>query len=331
MMFFHCKHRQILSGGILLMLLMALVACQKSLEMWPNYLKTTFNIHFDWSDTKDASPSEMQLVAFEKETATPLEFGFVGNRGGQVELKAGSYNVLAFNSDTETLYGKGDAWETYELASIVTELTRINSMFANSRVVPRGVGSEDEPVILQPDMAWTTALEEMMAGDNESEDVTLPMQPAVYTYRFNISKVENLSYVSDLTATISGMSGSMWPATGKPSDTHCTMPVTLTIDGDSNISIVFRSFGHCPSGKVEARHILVVYAVLQDHSKWYYEFDVTDVLHDEAHLHPASGKDPDGLEPIELEHLPFPKPLTNGSGLHPDVEDWYEISVSIIM
>lgn len=313
-----------------LLLLLALTACQKDLVRWPYYQKTHFTVAFDWTAAPSAQPSEMMLVMFAENGGRPLDYGFAGHAGGQLDLAAGNYKALAYNGDTETLTGLGTTWENYELTTHEVELSRVSPLFASRASVPRAEGAEDEPVILQPDMAWTGAVTEILAGEHERETATLPMRPAVYTYTINISQVKNLGYVTNISATISGMSSSMHPATGRPTENHGTIPVTLSTDSRSSITATFRSFGHCPSEEIEAGHVLVVYARLVDGSKWYYEVNVTSALHDADHVAPdETGRNVE--IPIEVSGIPFPKPFTNGSGMHPDVEDWMEVEEDVFM
>lgn len=327
MMFFHCKHRQILSGGILLVLLMTFVACQKSLEMWPNYLKTHYWVIFDWTNSPHANPSVMQFIAYPKDGGQGIEFGFTKNTSGEVDLAAGEYQSLAFNSDTENLLYRGDKWDTFEIYTRETSLATYSKLFSSSRSVPRGPGSEDELIVEEPDMLWTGCAAEMpTAGNNQNETVTLPMQPSVFTYLFVIDNVANLEYVIDITATLSGMSGSMFPSTGKPSHTHCIIPVSVKSDGKQTITCSVRSFGHCPQQEAGNHHLLV-YARLSDGSKWYYDFDVTDVLHKPSKT--VTDDEGNVLIEIRLNELPFPRAISSDSGMHPDVEDWNEVEVDI--
>ena len=325
--------RRFLVAYALVAMLLMVAACQKDLVRWPNYLRTSFNVNFDWSKVPDANPSVMQFVVFSEEGRTPLEFGFVKKTGGSADLDAGDYRAVCFNSDTEVLTTSGVVWKDYEITSHVTELYLFSPMFGVTRAVPRGEGSENEPVMQEPDMLWTgTTADVFVAGNNRTETVTLPMQASVYTYHFTIRNVANLQFVTEMVATISGMSASMYPASGQPSEIHCTIPVHVSSDGVSTISCAVRSFGHCPgheTSQATAVHNLLVYARLTDGSKWYYDFDVTAELHDPDNVvvHPDGTTEID----IELDQLPFPQPIANDSGVHPEVEEWNEINEDIHM
>ena len=327
MIILHCKRRVILSAGILLLLSVMLVSCHKELVRWPNYLQTHYWVNFDWTDAPKANPSVMNLIVFQKGWELSTEFGFTQKTGGEVDLEAGEYQSLAFNSDTENLFYRGTSWETFEIYTRRTSLSNYSDIFSTSLSFPRGEGSEDEPVIEEPDMLWTGSAEEMPpAGDKEMESVTLQMQPSVFTYRFVINNVANLEFVTDIAATLSGMSESMFPSTGKVSDTHCIIPVSVKNDGSQTLICTVRSFGHCPDDKV-TKHHLMVYARLSDGTKWYYDFDVTGDLHNTAQT--VTDEDGNIIIEINLKELPFPMPIASDGGLHPDVEDWNDVNVDI--
>lgn len=328
-------HTRVARSGLMAILLLAAVACHKDLVRWPNYLKTHFSIRYDWTDAPTANPSVMKFIAYPADEGQQLDFGFTKKTGGEIDLAAGDYQALTYNDDTETLFTRGTQWVTFEIFTRETTLANYSKLFNTTRSIPRGSGSDDEMIIEEPDMLWTGSVPEVLkAGDNSEETVTVHMQTSVFVYKFVIEGVANLEYVTDIFATVSGMSGSMFPSTGKPSDTHCTIPVTVTKVGSTTLECVVRSFGHCPEleGNVEsllANHHLMVYASLSDGTKWYYDFDVTDDLHEPSNV----TIDEDGITEIEikLEELPFPRPIADDSGLHPNVEEWHEIEMDIVL
>ena len=70
------KHRPMLTGGILLMLLVVMVSCQKELVRWPYYQQTHYKVIFDWTDAPKANPSVMSFIAYPKGGGQGVEFGF---------------------------------------------------------------------------------------------------------------------------------------------------------------------------------------------------------------------------------------------------------------
>ena len=94
----------------------------------------------------------------------------------------------------------------------------------------------------------------------------------------------------------------------------------LFLPSNTSITGQLLAFGHCPS--VRNRHRLTVYAVLADQSRWYYTYDVTDQIHSAPNQRDVH---------IVFDGLPLPKPIVNGGGFQPTVEEWQEVPIDIEM
>jgi len=319
------------------LLLLAATACQKDLVRWPNHLMTHYNVNFDWTDCPSADPSLMMFVAFPTDGNQKVEYGIKKKTGGEVNLAAGEYKAIAYNDDAGNILANGDLWDDFYLYTPLTTLDLYSSMFA-TRSIPRAEGSEEEDIVEEPDMVWTSSKADVpRAGDNESESVTLLMQPAVYVFHFTITNVANLDHVIDLAATISGMSRTMKPSTGLPTENHCTIPVSVSRKDEKTLFCEVRSFGHCPNHDYslsteqegDANHHLMVYARLADGSKWYYDFDVKKEIHNSENI--VIEEEGNVEVNIKLDDLPFPRSISEDSGLHPNVENWDEENIDIPM
>ena len=276
---------------------------------------------FDWSQAPNAAPAMMRLAVFPEE-GEQLEIPFAAE-GGSTTLVSGYYGFIAYNSDSEVLSASGYNYEDYEIVSRTTDLTRFAPMFATSRA-PRARGTEDQPYAYCPDELWTSVHQMMVSANTTS--VSMSMQPATTEYVIVINNVHNLSTVREVMGTLSGMSQSWIPAKGQCSDTHCIMPFEVQSDGESTITARMRCFGHCP-GEEHGEHLLVIYAMLTDQSKWYYTFDITEALHDSNH-HDESGSGDYPEIPIVLDDLPLPTPVpAEGMGLQPQVDGWQEVTI----
>ena len=188
-------------------------------------------------------------------------------------------------------------------------------------------------MVFEPDELWTSAAEGVTVTADSTQVVTMPMESAITDYNFTITNVENLSYAVEVMATLSGMSASWLPAQHRGSDTHCIIPFPLTGDGSSVLRGTVRTFGHCPGEDADdhAEHQLTIYAEMKDGSKIYFTSDVTEAMHDAAHLNPDDGGTGETDVPIVIDQLPLPKPIVNGSGLQPSVAEWQEIQITIQM
>ena len=94
----------------------------------------------------------------------------------------------------------------------------------------------------------------------------------------------------------------------------------MVSDGISTLTADFWVFGQI--GLDGPVHQLVIYVIMADGSKNYYTFDVTRQVDDAA--------DPRDVH-ILLDGLPLPKPIVNGGGFHPTVDEWQNIYVDVPM
>ncbi len=314
--------------NMLLLLAAATTAsCQKELVYPEPVLKGSLTARFDWADVPEASPGKMSLMVF-ADGSQPVEFQFRGKEGGDVDLAEGEYQFIGYNGDTEMAV-RGMTWGEFEVYSQETDLNAYSRMFATTRNVPRTKGTEEQLVIYEPDELWTGVKESAVAVNLATlgQTVTIPMEATTCVYNFVIRNIDNFIYVRDITATLTGMSGSWFPALHSPSDTHCIIPFHMEKD-DTELVIRggVRTFGHCPDYEegIYSEHFLVIYAEMIDGTKYYYSIDVTEQMHEAEHLIGGETE-----IPIEIGSLPLPKPLVNGSGFQPDVTVWNEVNIPI--
>ena len=314
--------------NVLLLLLAAATtaSCQKELVYPEPVLKGSLTARFDWADVPEASPGKMSLMVF-ADGSQPVEFQFRGKEGGDVDLAEGEYQFIGYNGDTEMAV-RGMTWGGFEVYSQETDLNAYSRMFATTRNVPRTKGTEEQLVIYEADELWTGVKESVSVNmATLGQTVTIPMEATTCVYNFVIRNIDNFIYVRDITATLSGMSGSWFPALHSPSDTHCIIPFHMEKD-ETELVIRggVRTFGHCPDYEegIYSEHFLVVYAEMIDGTKYYYSIDVTEQMHEAEHLIGGETE-----IPIEIGSLPLPKPLVNGSGFQPDVTVWNEVNIPI--
>ena len=308
----------------------ALTSCQKERCYDHDHGVTDANIlrvQFGWNEAPDANPATMRLAVF-SEGAQPVQVPFSGKAGGEVKLNDGAYSLIGYNSDTEVLGTRGDNWNDFEVYSLETQMTTVSRLFATTRNVPKSRGTEEQPLVFEPDELWTSAVGNVTVHSQGVATVTMPMEVATCEYVFTINNVPNIEYITGAAATVSGMSGSWYPARGSSSDDQCIMPFEMQLQGGVRLSGKVRTFGHCPYHEEgdEHQHQLTVYFELTTGQKYYYSFDVTDTLHDGKHWFEG------GTETyIELDEIPIPKPLTNGTGLQPNVDEWMEVPIVLNM
>ena len=310
--------------------LAALYGCQKDLVYpEPEKPKSPLTVQFDWSNTTDASPEEMSLMVFAG-TSNAVQIQFAGKHGGGFTLPEGEFEFIGYNSNE--MAARGRTWHEFEIYSQQTDLNAFSRMFATTRNIPKCRGTEDQQVIYEPDMLWTSATDGVQVNDSTyGQTVTMPMELAVTTYTFTITNVENLKYASEIAGTLSGMSSGWIPAQHRATDDEAIIPfsVELAADGSASVTVSVRTFGHCFGHDADNHyeHQMVIYAEMVDGSKYYYTFDVTEAMHDENHV--IDGGTGHTEIPIVIDKLPLPKPLMNGSGFQPDVTEWNEVNITI--
>ncbi len=286
-------------------------ACQKDLCYDHNHdieQPAKLKVVFDWSESPDANPTNMRFMAFktiQEKSLTVRDFGERG--GGETTMEKGSYKAIGFNLNTPHIMSRGDTWATYELYTPITTpiLTQTRSE------------TDSEPIVQQPDILWTGSQTGFTLSSESEETITVPMQISVYTYVFTIKEIENADNIRSLNASLSGMSESMFPSTGLPSETHAIIPFTMVLKDESTLQGSVRTFGHCPENQSE--HYLEIIIKLLDGSEQIFRFDVTQQMHDADHII----TDGTGLTdiPIVISGLSLPEP-PNASDRGTTISDW---------
>lgn len=298
----------------------ALGSCEHKELCYDHTHTTGMNVVFDWRNAPEASPATMSLYLFSSDDSSVQRHEFTDYKGGRILLSPGSYNVLCLNSDSETILLRGtDRRETFET------YTRSASLLENlgqaSSSVPRAEGAEDEPVVLAPDMLWSDRSDKIaVVSSDEEQTITFYPKGVLCTYTVEIRNAENLKYVTGLSGSLSGLAGSYFPGREQPSEQLSTLPIAVQSDGSSTVTGHLLTFGYHP--QTAKAHSLVIYAMLSDGSKWYYTYDVKDQIHESPDKRKVN---------ILLDKLPLPKPIVNGGGFQPGIDEWQQIDVSIDM
>lgn len=281
----------------------------------------TLRVVFDWREAPDAAPGSMSLYLFPEAGGEPLRYEFAGCAGGVVTVPEGTYRAFCLNSDTERiLYRDTELWERFEYRTRTTELLAGYGAYGvRAETVPRAEGTADERIAATPDPLWSDRAERVAVTKGDARTLTLYPSTAVCTYTVEIRNAENLKYAAALGGSLSSLSGGFLPGTGATTDERVTVPFDAAKSEDRTaLHARFLAFGQ-PADK-RCAHTLIVYAVLSDYAKWYYTYDVTEQVH--------AAPDPYHVR-ILLDGLPLPKPIQNGNGFRPDVDEWQTVTIDI--
>ena len=324
------KYRHIL----MLMSVVVLCSCEAKLRdlYYDENSWNTVQVLFDWQEAPEAKPQGMTVLFFnELQDKEPERYDFSGTKGGTASLMFGAYRAIAYNYDTETiLYRNMASWQTLEA------YTRQSSIEEGAQIISRGAmpmasGTESEPVILEPDPFWAGAGEPIKVTANESPTTTVTPSSRIETVEVDIYNVPNLQYTGQIGGALSGLSPGVKVATGELMEGSATQSFTCQRIDDTTLRMRFHIFGHCPHHVegIHNRHMLTVYAVLADNSKWYYTLDVTEQIHNAK-----AEEEEEKAERITLyidEGLPIPKPIVNGSGFQPNIDGWQGVEIEVGM
>jgi hypothetical protein len=268
----------------------------------------------------------------EQVTGEPERYDFAGHEGGSARLVNDSYRAVAYNYDTETIRYRGmenpALLEAYTRISSVEEGTQMAS-FTRGITMPRAAGTEQEPVILEPDPLCGVGSEAFTLKGDDSQRLVMMPEMRTKEVKITIHNVPNLQYTSQIGGALSGLAPSVWMESAEVGDGAVTEAFTAAVIDEQTLQMHFRIFGHCPHLKEgdANSHLLTVYAILADGSKWYYIVDVTDQMHGTV---PDPDHDDHTID-IEVDGLPIPKPIVNGSGFQPTVDGWQGIEIEVGM
>lgn len=278
------------------------------------------HVVFDWQHAPDAKPETMRLYLFPLDGGKALPYEFTDYRGGYINVPAGRYRALCVNSDTESvLYRNIDLFDSFEVYVPDGVLT----VGSSSSVPPRPEGTSDERIARSPDRLYSDRLDDLAIEiSKEDQTVTLYPELSVCRYRVEIRNVSNLKYISSegFSGALSGLSGGLLVGRNELASDLVTVPFDVVSDGVSTLTAEFLAFSQVGMG--EPAHKLVIYAIMADGSKNYYTFDVSKQVDEAA--------DPRDVY-ILLDGLSLPKPIVNGGGFHPSVDEWQNIDVDVIM
>lgn len=312
--------------AFLILLIEFLTSCEHKDLCYDHPHRQNVEVTFDWSEAPDANPSTMSLYLYPENGGAPQRYEFTDRNGGCISVAAGTYDAICVNSDKEIhrINGK-ETRKSFEVTSAETRVLQ-GLLASMAQSAPRATDGSKERVMSEPEMLWSAHAERLVIKTNgEKSFITLKPKARVKHCSVEIKNVQNLRGVKAMSASISGLSGGWFAGIDELSPEKVTIPFPVTVDvANSKVTGSVNVFGHCPIQP--NKHILMVYAQLNDGSNWYYEDDVTDQIHD------PEQKDDETHIKIELDKLPLPKPNpgTEG-GLQPSVSKWNEIYIDIKM
>ena len=319
--------RQLKSGlcwSTLLVMILFSSCRHKDLYMEES-ITTGLVVVFDWKYAPEADPSSMALYLYERDGHNPMRFIFNNRDGGPIKAPFGTRHALYMNADnTDWVHLRGN--ESVESMELYTsDAEALEGQGISTESIPRARETESERLAQTPKMLWGSRTNNISIVPHEGTDtITLYPQEVVCHYIVDIYDVENIEGVRSATvdATLSGMAEAYSLGQQSSTDVPVTMTFSLTANPEeANLHSEFLTFGEC--SVTSQKHMLTVYMIMSDGSKWWQSFDVTDQVTtapDPTHVH------------IIIHGLPLPEPPSQGgTDLITDVNEWQPIYVDIKM
>ncbi len=346
-------HR-ILHALIALLLLPVITGCDHKDLCYHHKHMVKLRLEFDWSDCEDPErPDGMCVFFYPEEPGLEIRrLDFLGLEGGEISIAAGNYKMLCFNNDTESVFFRGtDAHHTHEVFTRAGGLFEpIGISYAPGSKVPRPEGTEDEDVVICPDMMWGCSAIDVKISEQGVSYICIPVKdkdewigrPPVVTentitlfpheltciYTYEIRNVKNITQISRMCACLSGMAPTLRFHDEELGFMPVTLPFEAITDRESKITGRFITFGH--HAERPEPHKMMLYVWTKDGKQYCYgtqssNFDVTDQVHsapNRRHVH------------LIIDGLDIPAPVTppqEDTGYIPDIDDWYEVNTDIHM
>ncbi|MDE6650659.1 MAG: DUF5119 domain-containing protein [Muribaculaceae bacterium] len=316
-----------MKSGILILSLAALLftSCRHKDLYMEEEMSSQLQVVFDWSNAPEADPTSMALYLYEDDGRNPMRFIFANKTGGLIKSPFGNHHAICMNADN-TDWARIRNHESVETLEICTQdAMEIGSRADDSSTVPRPEGTENERIAATPGMLWGSRRNDIAIMPHSGmQTITMYPVEAVCHYTVDIYDVTNLEEIesSAVDATLSGMAEGY--NHGQESPTDNTVSFKFDLKGNAaekNLHGEFLTFGECPDN--DARHYLTLYMVLNDGSKWYQTYDVSDQVTkapDPKHVH------------IIIRGLNLPEPPQEGdSELKTDVNEWQAVNIGLKM
>lgn len=287
---------------------------------------------FDWMHDPSADPKSMMLLMYPREGGDALRFDFAGREGGIIRIAPGVYDGICMNSDKRgVLYENEDSFAAFTVTTEELENIPLGSnTYARADVLPKAPGTEDQPIYDNPPMMWSSSetgfdvtvnsgIRTNMQVDHQI--LTLYPKPIVDTYMVTVKNIKNVENIRTLSGTLSDMSSGYLAGEQADTDNAAILPFELTAyQENKRAEGTFLTFGHCPGER--RSHKLMLYAILTDATKYYWEFDVSDQAHNPPDEH--------GIHHIIVEFLDIPE-LGGESNMGANVGDWSSNDIYVVL
>ena len=304
-----------------------LSSCEHKGFCEPDSPVSRVHVLFDWRKAPGAEVTGMSLYLYPSDGGEMLRYDFDNALGGVVEIPHGRYRALFMNNNAETVLLRGtegyESFEAYTRAAYLLEPLGLQSSPAEANPAGEAVALPADPVWSGRDDAVEVLAAKASGGSAYDQQLTFYPVRETARYTVDVLNAKNLRYVSAMSFSLSGLSGSLSVASGARSPLRTTLPFEGRADADAGTATGgFHTFG-LPSSSNKLR-TLVIYVIMTDGSKQFYTFDVSNQVN--------NAPDPQNVR-IVIDGLTLPQPIVEpgGGGFQPSVDDWVGETIEMEM
>lgn len=329
-------------------------SCEHKELYYPHLDLVTLRLVFDWRDAPEATPQGMVVYAYPQSDTEQQyhRFYFTNTTGGEIQLPAGGYRFITYNSDTEVAHGLNihDFDEHHLFTREAWLLEPAKGTRSANDGLPRLDGTEQERVIAEPDQLWgCTAIDVEVSEKGvsyrcfpfkEKDDwvnvpptvtehiITLYPHDLLCHYSYEVRNVRNLSQVTDMCGVLTGMSPKLHLSGELLGEECVSIPVKAYKADATTIRGEFLTFGHHEQN--DSPHLFGLYLWMKTGENYFVgnreaRFNVTSQIHaapDRRRVHYII----DGLE------LPDGGgSSSSGTPFDGTFDDWNDNNADIIM
>lgn len=304
-----------LINALLLLLMLLAGGCRHKDLCFDHDHNIEVEVEFNWRKHPTAQPASMEIYLYDRSDGKVIRFNFSGRDGGKISLPYGVYDCVCINSDITdwASFRNTDAIGTFE--TVTQNAHQLMSYGLDARSVPRAEGSEQERLAMTPKMVWSDRQDgfELKTTDTYKKLTMYPGE-VVSHYTVDIFDIKNVKYVEgkSIDGVLSGLAEGFRHGQQKQTEVPVTMPFEMKLSDDkSSLHSEFLTFGKCDDDAIPNK--MTVYVKMTDGSKKACVFDVSDQV--------AKAQDPRHVH-IIIRGFELPKPIVDGGGVLPDVNDW---------
>lgn len=243
------------------------------------------------------------------------EVAYTRPDGGVIYAPAGTYKLVSFNFDTESVVFEGEeSW--FWLRAVSTRSSSVNQLFQQvmqKAAVKSGTPLVDEEVVGEPGYLFVAQRTQVELPFRDESDerfvISADAWPLFKTGTVEVQGVRGLAHLSSAMAFLTGMMGSRYLGSQLERPGSATLAVSLQKDTTSRIlETRFTTFG------VTEDKPILLYLLLTDigGGRYLFPFDVSGQCDpDDPELHIS----------VQLD-FEIPEPVQGGGGLAPAVDDW---------